>query len=220
LKAPQKDERLLLVGQTGSGKTQAGLFHLSRADFHIRPWVILDYKREKMFKRIEAQEIKLTDNAPKEPGLYVIRPLPDDFEGVDAFLWRIYNHEKTGLFIDESSMLAPQGTWSRPMKAILTQGRSKLIQVIACTQRPVGIDRSFFSESEKMQLFFLSQEPDVKRVQANVRDYEPEALEEFHSFWHEVKGRGTKTIRLAPVPGDKDILAVFRKRARRRRAIL
>jgi hypothetical protein len=220
VKAPQSDERLLIIGKTGSGKTQAGLFHLSRADFHRRPWVIFDYKLEKFFSKLEITELKLSDRAPTKPGLYVVRPLPHQYEEVKAFVWRLWQKERIGLFFDEATMLFEQGKINDAVKACLTQGRSKLMQVIACTQRPAWIDRSFYTETEKFQIFYLSQDVDVKSVQANVPGYDPDALEEYQSWWHEVAGKASKTVLMSPVPPPAKILATFRRRARKKRAVL
>jgi hypothetical protein len=220
MKAPQSDERTLIIGKTGSGKTRAGLFHLSRANYHEVPFVIWDFKLEPFFKKIDATELKLSSKAPDQPGLYIIRPLPHETEAVEDMIWKIWEKGKVGQFFDEATMVSEQHRVNKALRATLTQGRSKKLQVIACSQRPRTIDRFFFSESEKFQLFYLSQKPDVMTVQEFVPGYDPQSLEEYHSFWHEVKGKNSKTVRFGPVPSDKDLLSAFRKRARKRRRII
>jgi hypothetical protein len=220
MKAPQPDERLLIIGKTGTGKTSAGLFHLSRADFHRKPWIIFDFKGEKFFRRLDAKELSLTSKAPSEPGLYIVRPLPHETDEVESFIWEMWRKEKIGLFFDEATMVSEQHRVNKALRATLTQGRSKGLQVIACSQRPRTIDRFFFSESEKFQLFYLSQKPDVDTVREFIPGYDPQQLEEFHSYWHEVKGRASQTVRMAPVPNERSLLATFRRRSRKKRAVL
>jgi hypothetical protein len=74
---------------------------------------------------------------PRKPGLYRMRVDPQDEDNLEQWLWDVWKRGNIGLFIDEVA-LVPQ---KHAFKAILRQGRSKLIPVIACTQRPVGCDR-------------------------------------------------------------------------------
>jgi hypothetical protein len=101
---------------------------------------------------------------------------------------------------------------SPSLDTILIQGRSKQIPVIMLNQRPVGISRYAFSESQFRMLF----PNDDKREQKTVSEFMPlfrernsddHLIPEFHSYWYDVKAR--KMDRLKPVPSLRSILRTF-----------
>ena len=47
---------------------------------------------------------------------------------------------------------------------ILRQGRERIIPVIQCTQRPVDVTHSAFTESEFFQVFYIKDERDQKTI--------------------------------------------------------
>lgn len=193
IRLPNLSQRLVIVGKTGSGKTLAGLWHLSRADKGV-PWLIVDFKRDISIARIDATELQPDRLGELEPGkLYVVRPLPND-ERIAPMLWNLWRMENVGLFIDESYMMPNCDA----MNAILTQGRSKHIPVIALTQRPVFVPRFFFSEADFFQTFWLNDARDRKTVASFQPPETFERLPAFHSFYYDV-GRDNLVI-FAPVP--------------------
>ncbi len=100
------------------------------------------------------------------------------------------------------------------MRAILTQGRSLRIPVIALSQRPVEIDRYFFSEARCFAEFFLMDRDDritLKRYTPFQPDQVPER---FQCFWYDNSSR--KVSYLEPVPDKETFLARLRSRAPRR----
>ena len=42
----------MIYGKTGSGKTVVGLWALEKRSFLRKPWVIIDYKRDKIIRQI------------------------------------------------------------------------------------------------------------------------------------------------------------------------
>ena len=64
-------------------------------------------------------------------------------------MMQIWERGNIGLFCDEAALIPRK----KAFKAILRQGRSKRIPVIACTQRPVDCEREVFSESQYRALF-------------------------------------------------------------------
>jgi hypothetical protein len=216
LHLPKDDQRLTVIGKTGSGKTQAALWHLSQRSYDRRPWIIFDFKREPVFANLPFhREISVTDKIPKEPGIYITRPTPDQVDEVEALLWRIWDRERTGVFIDEGYMLSAR---SPGFQAILTQGRSKSIPIIHLTQRPAWVSRFAFSEADYIQLFQLTDTRDQKIV----RQFMPLPIEQplprFWSFWWD-NSRNVKLV-LRPVPDASTILDAFHDRLKPVRRVI
>lgn len=201
---PGPTNRLAIVGRTESGKTYAAVWHLSESDFDERPWVILDYKNDELIEGINAQLIDYS-TIPDEPGIYILKVLPDEEAQLSQWFKRVWQHEGIGLYVDEGYLIDPRDKW---FNAILTQGRSKEIPVIILSQRPVWLSRFVFSEASFFQLFDLSHEDDIEVVRKYVRDDEGQLhqrLDQFNSYYYDV-GRRRLDI-LGPVP-DRDKLLI------------
>lgn len=201
---PDDTQRLAIVGKTGTGKTQAAVWHLAQRDFDVMPWIIIDFKGDALIGEIGATEISLTDSIPTEPGLYIVHPIVDDVEGLEAFLWKIWSSGYIGLYIDEGYMINPR---SGAFNAILTQGRSKHIPVIMLSQRPTWVSRFVFSEAEFYMIFHLNDENDQKRVTQFMPSRKLEKLPRYQSYYYDVGE--DKLITLKPVPKKQAILAQF-----------
>jgi hypothetical protein len=216
LELPGVSDRTVIVGQTGCGKTWFGVWCLSHQAVQRMPWVVVDYKREALFRELgkHAWRSRLTpaSDAPKKPGLHLLQPFESDDEAMNSFLWRVWKRGNVGLYIDEAMMI-PAGRGSA-MRAILTQGRSLRIPVIALSQRPVEIDRYFFSESQFFAEFFLMDRDDritLKRY----TPFQPDDIPELHHcFWYNSKTR--EVSYLAPVPDKASFLGRLAGRAPRR----
>ena len=213
IRFPNDSNRLVIAGSTGSGKTQAGIWHLSMRSFDRMPWVIFDFKGDELIAEIGAQEITL-GTVPRRAGLYVVRPLPNQGEQVNAYLWQLWSRENVGIFIDEGFMIPS----SEALDAILTQGRSKRIPVITLTQRPVWLSRFVFSEAQFFQIFRLTDERDRKTVLNFVPNKASEKLEEFHSFYYDVNRDNLVTF--GPVPDRQTIIETFEERTKKRTRLL
>ena len=215
LQLPGASDRTIIVGQTGNGKTWFGVWLLSHQDIARRPWVIVDYKRETLFKEMGRHAFRsiLTVNsaAPSKPGLHLLQPFPED-DAVDDFLWRVWKRGNIGLYIDEAMMI-PGGRGSA-IRAILTQGRSMRIPVIALSQRPVEIDRFFFSESQFFAEFFLLDRDDRKTV-SRYTPFDPDEVPERHfCYWYDAKRN--QVSYLSPVPDKETFLGRLKAKAPRR----
>lgn len=200
---PNQEQRHVVIGRTGSGKTTFGLWILSNASFDTMPFVMIDFKKDKTIAKIPfVEEIDYKSKVGKN-GLYVIRPHPDDAEAVDQLLRRIWEKEHTGIFIDEALEMPDKGG----IRAVLTQGRSKKIPVIALTQRPLNISRYFFTESDFFSVFHLNDKDDKKVVTRYTSMNLDNVIPRYHSKYFDVADN--RVFNLRPSPDEDTILEKF-----------
>lgn len=200
---PRDDEHTFVVGRNGTGKTQCGCWLLSQIDLNAKPWYVLDYKGEQLLNSIpRIREIDFKET-PSQPGLYILRSRPDLETETEAWLWKIWESDDRGLFIDEGYMLPEirKGAFS----ALLTQGRAKRISVITLSQRPVRVDRTAISEASHIVAFDLNDHRDHKSLEEVV----PKGLmalpvPKFHARWYSVKKNVTWILK--PVPEADEIM--------------
>jgi hypothetical protein len=183
------------------------------------PWVLVDFKLDDHIQSLidmrKAQEID-SDFVPgkKDTGLYVLRPMtgPQGDEAVKQYLWKLHQRENVGLFCDELFMI---GNSNDAFDAIQTQGRSKRIPCIGCSQRPAWISRYCFSEASFVQCFDLNDAGDKRRVQEFMPvDFDTELAE--HESWYFDIGRKA-LARFHPVPDMKAIREIFDRKLLTRR---
>jgi DNA helicase HerA-like ATPase len=201
---PNLQQRVAVIGRTGSGKTRFGVWLLSQAAFDKQPFVVIDYKGDDLIAGIDRIKEIGPKEVPKHPGLYVIRPLPNQNNDVEEWLWKIWQKERVGLYVDEGYTLPDKGAF----QAILTQGRSKRLPVICLTQRPSWISRFVFSEADFYAVFHLNDHRDRLTVQAFTpkerMNLNGERLAPYHSYWYDV-GQDMVAM-MQPVPDDAGIL--------------
>lgn len=216
LRVPNDEQRITIIGKTGSGKTQAALHLLAERSYTSRPWIVLDFKREKLLNAIPFREyLGVTERLPKHAGIYIVQPKTWEKDEVEDLLLRVWDRERIGLFIDEGYMLHKA---SPGFQAVLTQGRSKSIPIIHLTQRPVLVSRFAFSEADYIQLFQLTDWRDIKTVKYFMPLPIETPLPEFHSWWWD-NSRNVKRV-LRPVPDASTILDRFHARLRQPRRVL
>lgn len=194
---PGGDSRTTVIGASGSGKTTCGTWLLSQMRFDIRPWIAVDFKREDIFDMVGFPPIKqlsVADKPPKAKGLYLISPRPDQDEDLEEFLWRIWHRENIGLYIDEAALMPDRDAW----RAILQQGRSKRIPVIACTQRPVDVKRALFSEASYFACYRLQDRRDARVIEGFMPADLSSPLPPYHWQYYDVQ-RNT-LLHMSPVP--------------------
>lgn len=205
---PGASDRTIVIGGTGTGKTIAGAWLLSKQRFDKRPWVALDFKDEILWDEVgdpPMRELKL-GNMPGKRGLYRMHVNPGQEVELEDWLWDIWRKGNIGLFVDEVTLL-PQ---KQAMKAILRQGRSKLLPVIGCTQRPVDIDREFFTESQFKMIFKLDDIRDYKTVQMFTGGVNVEKrLPPYWSYWIDTKQGASWQMK--PCPPPKEIASTLRQ---------
>lgn len=194
---PNNTQRTSVIGRTGTGKSVFGMWLLSESDFSSQPWVIVDYKRDELINSIDRiKEIGLNE-VPKHPGLYRVHPHPDDEDGVDAFLMKVWERENTGLFFDEAYMLPDKGG----LRAVYTQGRSKHIPAITVSQRPVWLSRFAFTQADFHAVFHLNDNKDEEKAGSFMpRGSLKKRLPDHHSKWYDVGQDALFTMQPAPPP--------------------
>lgn len=206
IRLPLTSQHLAVIGRNGTGKTQAAMWHLSMMPINKRPWVVFDFKGEEIINGIErAKHISLDSPVPRYPGIYIVHPTRLDIKSgaVEDYLWKIYERERVGLFIDEGFMIGDSDVF----ETLLTQGRSKHIPIITLTQRPVWVSRFVFSESLFYQIFALTDKRDKKTVESFAPVNLDAELPEYHSYYYDV-GKNRLTA-LKPVPEAEVILGTI-----------
>lgn len=209
---PRFDKRTAILGSTGSGKTQFAVWLLASRDFHKRPWIIFDFKGDELIEAIGPEEINIYGAPPRKPGLYVVRPIPErDDIAVENFLWKVWKQESTGLYFDEGYML---GVRNAALNACLTQGRSKRIEIIVLSQRPVWMSKFVFSEANYFAVMNLTLQDDRKYVSSYTGGTEINLLPRYHSLWYDCEGQAGTVLK--PVPGREELLKRFEQRLSRK----
>jgi hypothetical protein len=178
------------------------MWALSGQNFHEMPWVIINYKNDEHLNNIDkVEELDLSSKLPTKPGLYMLRPHPDDLDGINEWFGRVNEHENIGIFCDEIFML---GQHCKNFNVLFMQGRSKHVPMIVCTQRPVLCTPFAFSEATFFMIFNLIKKVDRERVAGDVPIPVNYRLPPFHSYWYKV---GTDAVQsFKPVPGENELL--------------
>jgi hypothetical protein len=214
---PNNTQRQLTIGATGSGKTQFAAHTLSLRDIDRLPWIIANFKDDELLNAIphatELDGLTLPKKLP--PGIYIARPDIDDWDGMEALMSEIWQRTHIGLMVDEA--LAISEPRHPAFRRLLTQGRSRRCPVIACTQRPVDVDRYAFSESELITVMELRDDREAAKIEEQTGFYpDRHTLPRFHSYCIQ-RGGGTGQVVTVcpPVPTFEKILKVFDKKLRK-----
>jgi len=204
---PDTTHRVFIPGATGSGKTRFATWLLSRSRFDKIPFIIIDYKQEKLFTKIrEIKPLTLKSSLPDKPGLYIVQPDPED-PAVEDWLYKVWRHESTGLYADEALMLPHK---SAPFRGILTQGRSKEIPVIFLSQRPVDVSRYAVSQADYYAKFRLHDARDNDAIIGYMPKEARAPLPNYHCHWYDV-GNGAHCV-LGPCESDTILVDTIRQR--------
>jgi hypothetical protein len=223
---PDLSDRVAIVGATGSGKTTAGAWILSQAPFDKQPFVIINFKGEQIFRKIDRAVQLPVDELPTKPGLYHMQPIPgDDDEALEDWMnkaWRSsYNGTPIAVYIDEG-YLWPNVKNSRVLRKVLVTGRSLNMQLTILSQRPVEIPRFVWSETTIFQAFLMEDARDLKTIEEFTPDdpiwRDSDMPKLYHSRWRDRKTRTSLT--LGPVPDMSVILNTFDRRLTPRKRII
>lgn len=204
---PGAADRTTIIGETGTGKTIMGGWVLSKQRFDKRPWVAIDFKGEVLWDMIGTPPVRdlRLGAMPGNRGLYRMSVNPGQEDELEDWMWKVWKHENIGLFIDEVSLVPQKSAF----KGLLRQGRTKLIPIISCTQRPVDCDREVFTESQFISVFALADVRDYKIIQGFTHGAAIDRpLPEHHSHWYDKRKR--TLFALKPTPDPDSIAASLR----------
>jgi hypothetical protein len=206
---PDDTQRTTVLGSTGAGKTQGGLWLLS---YMMQPkpripWTLIDFKGEKLVRAINPPEIRPSDPVPKRPGLYVMRPRPDEMPQVNDYLHRSWECENNGIFVDEGYMMGKAPKYNG-VRLLFTQGRSKNIPMIFLSQRPAWIDQFAISEADYLMIYRLNHAKDRDTVNRQTSFDVNQRLQRFNSFWYDVGNDRVSVFQ--PVPDARTIVSALR----------
>lgn len=203
MELPNSSDRTMCVGRTGTGKTIFGLWLLSLQAIDKMPWIVVDFKGEEQLDKIpNTREIDFRFVPGKDDtGLFILRCTPFDVENgeLDKYLIKIWERENCGIFIDECYILGN----SKALNLCLTQGRSKHLPMILCSQRPVYCSRFCFSEASFIVIFDLNDDRDMDVIEGfTPLDYSEESeLEKHQCFFYDVSEN--EIVRFNPVSMKK-----------------
>lgn len=225
---PGPRDRVTINGMTGSGKSTFALWLFAEsADFDKKPWIFLDFKEEGLIAKALAAKLfgllSIDAKIPKKPGVYVVRHNPRHGQApVVDFLWKIYEAGKTGLFLDEATMvpeLRGEANSGGPFQSLLSQGRSKEIPVWVLAQRPVNVNIMVFTENNFYSAFRLRGAEDLKKVVKNIpadsRGFarvwgESVKVPRYWSRWYDAEQ--DRSFLLRPCPSPEKILEILSDR--------
>lgn len=199
---PGAEDRTIVIGSTGDGKTVFVGWLLAQQRLDKRPWVWLDFKNEELLDMVgkpAMRDLRLGD-MPGKRGLYRMRIRPGNDDALEAWLWKVWERGNVGIICDEVSLLP---TRSDAVRAILRQGRSKLIPFIGCTQRPVGCDPEVFSEAQYRVLFGIGDEfrdyPVIRGLFGRL-DVRAPLPGRYYCYWYDVRRKTLNVLRPVPEP--------------------
>lgn len=205
MQLPSTDNRTAVIGSTGSGKTQLAVWLLSTRDWLLRPWIIIDYKRDSLINSIGGTVIDVRGAVPTRPGVYLVQPTPNVDDGaLTSFLWKIWAQEYCGVYIDEGYMINPRNP---ALNALLTQGRSKNIEMIVLAQRPVWASKFVFSEANNFAVLNLTVADDRKYIANYLGGNVPALLPKYHALWYNADTQ--EAVTLKPVPNRAELIRRF-----------
>jgi hypothetical protein len=158
------------MGATGSGKTYA-MLKLMESYYGVKQIQLLDTKNDSGIAELDAPVVEHLDDLPEytfpEYPLVIYRPAGEelaDLECLDLWCQWIYMRKNTHAVIDELTQLGNSTHPKMGFLNMLTRGRDRNISVFMGTQRPVGIPKIAYTESQHFYKFYLADEDDRKSV--------------------------------------------------------
>ena len=213
---PATGERALIVGQTGSGKTLFAFWMIAN---YLPDGIIYDTKIEPKFASLPNSKIvtKWADvkklwEKKEDTRFIVFRPSVRDTldpEVLDNYLELHYQFFRHSLaYIDEVYQFHNNSRPGPGLLSLLTRGRSRGITTIMSTQRPTGLSRFAWSESQKFYIFKLQDMRDRKTVEAIIPNFSDLPIApKYHAYYYDFDLEAP--LLLSPVTLDGTVFAEY-----------
>jgi ABC-type dipeptide/oligopeptide/nickel transport system ATPase component len=159
----QPGQHVTIVGQNGTGKSWMG----ERAFALAWPrGIIIDHKHESTCSGYQiARGLRQFDQLWPEVPRVIFRPtFRSPQEEIDLVLNRAFYHGNTGVLIHEAMQICDSRTIPPGYQRALTMGRVRRVSIVSCTQRPMHVHNTVFSESKHFFVFFLLLEGDRRKI--------------------------------------------------------
>lgn len=190
--------------------------------YDVMPWIVANYKNDEHLNGIPGyREIGANERLPKEPGIYMVRPEPEE-GSLDNLLQQAYvrganngGRANVGFFIDEGTEI---GQRSLPFRRVQTQGRSMRIPTIVGSQRPVWLSKYAFTEAKFFSIFPLNDIEDRRIVSKWCKGLDlnyDETLGEYESYYF--TGATRHLVKMGPAKTPDELYQVFEDRRPRPR---
>lgn len=218
---PNNTERLLEIGRTGTGKTVAGLYNLAVRDL-TKPWIIFNFKNDEHIESLPNTRVIDWNYVPqkRDEGVFIIHVMPADTKGstkgksnLETYVEKLWYRQNVGQFYDEVFMVGQNDA----VDMSLTQGRSRRMPMIGCTQKPSWISTFWYSEASFFQVFDLNDDKDIRRVEEflPLDWYEEPPLKKHESYYYDVAE--DELFRFAPCPNMDEIRNLFESKLKHQR---
>lgn len=204
---PDHTKRTTILGRTGSGKSWFAVWLLGLMNYNHMPWIIFDFKDDELLNSLGAVRLAMGE-LPQNAGLYIVSVDPFDYDGFDDMMFQCWRRGNTGILIDEA--MSDPVVKSKGYAKVMTQGRSRHVPCISCSQRPAWLSRVTLSESDYISVFSLNNKTDRVKVNDFIADgdedfYKP--LPDYYSRWYDVGNNNLLTMK--PVPEKRLLIEKF-----------
>jgi energy-coupling factor transporter ATP-binding protein EcfA2 len=121
-----------------------------------------------------------------KPKRFIYRPNPNELDNLNAYnsVYK-YCYESKNFFVYTDEVVAVINTirtFPKYLRICYQMGRQVGMSMLSTSQRPCDIPKWLITEVEKMYIFSLTAESDIKRIKEGMADYNPNKLKSKHEF--------------------------------------
>ena len=175
--SPKDTDRSMFVGSTGSGKTWL-MLKLLEPMYGVKQIQILNTKSDTGINEIDAPNVSTIDDLaqykfPEHP-LVIYTPSGDelaDLGNLDDWCNWCYARKNTHAVIDEITQVTNSTYPKMGLLNLATRGRDRHVSAFYGSQRPVGIPKIIYTESQNFYKFFLADLDDRKAMAKSTHPY-------------------------------------------------
>lgn len=168
--APGPTDRAMFVGSTGTGKTHL-MLNQAEHFYGVKQIQILNTKSDSGINELDVPNLTSIDELPQytfpEYPVVVYTPSGEelaDLQNLDDWCNWCYARRNTHAIIDEITQLG-NGTYPKMgLLNLATRGRDRNVSAFYGTQRPVGVPKIIYTESQHFYKFYLADLDDRKAI--------------------------------------------------------